>query len=277
MHPADERVRRRVSQAARSVTSRKQLAIESWRRFREFVPDLQQSWCALVSGGGVAFSLVLFLAVGRLVARALPLGALIAQGSFVAWGGLWMRGFWRRRADYRRRYGALAYRELFFRFLLPAMVGGLAALCFPLLVGGERLLPSVIAYAPAAYLAATAQLLELRGKEVFWNIDFRSFVYNVFPERRHLITTGIFHWLRHPVYSAFVRFVFALALIRNNLPAVVCAGFGAAAIWLLARAEEAELERLDPDYANYREHVPALFASRPVRFWRFLLTGREID
>jgi protein-S-isoprenylcysteine O-methyltransferase Ste14 len=257
------------------VASRRQIALESWRRLVEFVPDLRRPRCAVVTCAGILLTLVIFLAAGRLAARVLPNGALIAQAAFVAWAGGWMLAFWRRRRDYRRRYGMLAYRELFFRFLLPAMAGGLATLCFPILVGGERLLPAVIACGLSAYLALTAQLLEVRGKEVFWNIDFRGFVYNVFPERRHLVVTGIFHWLRHPVYSAFVRFVFALALIRNNLPAVLCAGFGAAGIWLLARAEEGELERAEPAYASYRRGVDGFFASHPLRFWSFLFTGRE--
>jgi hypothetical protein len=63
----------------------------------------------------------------------------------------------------------VAYRELFFRFLVPAIVGTVAALCFPVLVGGERLLPPVVAWGFATYLLGSALLLEVRGKEVFWD------------------------------------------------------------------------------------------------------------
>ncbi len=261
----------------RSVRSRKEIAVESWRRWVEFVPELRRPWCAVAVGAGVVLGVVFFLAAGHMAARALPFGALLAQAAFVLWGGLWMSAFWRRRADYRRRYETLAYRELFFRFLLPAMVGGVAALCFPLLVGGERLLPSVVASGFSVYLLVTALLIELRGREVFWNIDLRGFVYSVFPERGQILTTGIFYRLRHPVYSTFVRFVFGEALIRNNLPAVMCAGVGAAGIWLLARAEERDLERREAGYASYRRQVPAFFVTPPLRFWRFLIAGRDAD
>ena len=258
-----------------SVTSRKELAVESWRRWVEFVPELRRPWCAVAVGAGVVLGVLFFLAAGHLAARALPFGAVLAQAGFVLWGGLWMAAFWRRRADYRRRYGTLAYRELFFRFLMPAMVSGVAALCFPLLVGGERLLPSVVASGFSVYLLVTALLIELRGREVFWNIDLRGFVYSVFPERGQILTAGIFGRLRHPVYSAFVRFVFGEALIRNNLSAVLCAGVGAIGIWLLAREEERDLERYQAGYVAYRRGVPAFFVARPMRFWRFLIAGRD--
>jgi len=34
------------------------------------------------------------------------------------------------------------------------------------------------------------------------------------------------------------------------------------------------LEQNDPQYLNYRRQVPAFFVTRPLQFWRFLLTGR---
>ena len=182
-------------------------------------------------------------------------------------------GFRRHRIAYRERYGVLAYRHLFFCFLIPFVVVGAAAVVFPFFVSGRPLLPRVVAYTVAAYLLVTMALLEARGTEIFWDMEWRAFVYNVFPERGRVVTSGIFGWLRHPLYSAAMRFAFGVALMRNNLPALLCAGLVGMGLWLLGAVEERELVQRDPQYAAYRAAVPAFCAAHPVRFWRYLLTG----
>ncbi|HXQ24522.1 MAG TPA: methyltransferase [Candidatus Acidoferrales bacterium] len=247
---------------------------DSWRRLGEVLPEMRRPWCAAVVWGSIAVATLGCLLLGRLAARAVPGGALLVQSALVLWAGTWMLpGFWRHRAAYRERYGTQAYRYLFFRFLAPFFAVGGAAIYFPLLVDGERLLPPAIAYGFAAYLLVTAQLMEVRGKEIFWDIEWRPFVYNVFPERGRTVTAGIFHWLRHPVYSAGIRFAIALALLRNNAPALLCAAVVAVGLAVWGRIEERELEQKDAGYATYRRRTPAFFVLRPLRFWRFLLTG----
>ena len=235
---------------------------------------MRRPWCAALVWGGVAVAAAAYLLLGRMVARAVPYGAPLMQSAFVLWAGAWMfLGFRQHRAAYRQRYGTLAYRQLFFRFLVPFLVGGVAAVYFPLLVDGERRLPSIIAYSLAAYFLVTTQLIEVRGTEIFWDVEWRGFVYSVFPERGLTVTSGIFHWLRHPVYSAGMRFTIALALVRNNSPAFLCAALLVAGLWVLGSAEERDLVQRDAEYAHYRKRVPAFFAIRPVRFWRYLLIG----
>jgi protein-S-isoprenylcysteine O-methyltransferase Ste14 len=246
---------------------------ESWRRFAEFLPEMRRPWIAALVWGDLVLAWALALALGTAASRALPLGAVLVQSGFVLWAAAWMRGFWRRRSAYRERYGAEAYRYLFFRFLLPAVVGAVSALCFPALVAGDRLLPRLLAWALAAYLLASMLLLELRGREVFWDLALRAFVYSVFPERGRILTSGLFAWLGHPVYSAAMRFAFALAALRNNGPAFLCAALVAAGLWLWSRQEEEALREVEPSYGEYRERVPAFFVPQALRFWRFLVTG----
>jgi len=251
---------------------------ESWRRFGEFVPQMRRPWFAAMIVGLVAVVCGLLLAGGYFVDRAVPYGGVAVHAAFGLWAGAWMRGgFWPRRAAYRQRYGRWAYRQLCFRFLLPALLGGLPALFFPVLVGGPPLWVPGIAYGLAAYLLLTTILMARRGRELFWNMDLRAFVYSVFPDQGPVLTSGMFAWLRHPVYSAFLRWSFALALVRNNLPALLCAGLSAAGFWLWSRVEERELVERDAGYQEYRRRVPASFLIRPLhlgRFWRFLVTGR---
>jgi len=242
----------------------------------EVLPEMRRPWCAAFMWGGITLATLLCLLLGRLAARVVPGGAVLVQCVLLLWAGAWMvPGFWRHRAAYRERYGRQAYRYLFYRFLVPFVVGAGTAVYFPVLVGGERLLPPVIAYGLAAYLFVTVQLIEVRGKEIFWDIEWRGFVYSVFRERGRVVSAGIFRWLRHPVYSAAMRFALALSLVRNNLPALSCAVLVAVGVAVWGRIEEGELKRKDTDYAMYCQRTPAFFVVRPVRFWRFLLTGEE--
>lgn len=252
--------------------TRRELLRASGRRFEAFAPAMQRPWFAALVWTGVVLACGAVLALGYTVARTWRCGAVVTQLAFLSWAGGWMyAGFWRHRALYRQRYGTLAYQRLASRFLLPALIGGGPIVYFPGLVAGEALLPAALAYAGAGYLLVTTCLIEVRGKEVFWNLDLRTFVYTVFPEHAPMFKTGIFEWLRHPIYSAFIRWVFALALLRNNTSAIACAALGSAGVWCLARLEEDDLQRRDPDYRDYRRRVSAFFVAPPVGFWRFLL------
>ncbi|MGH3056491.1 MAG: hypothetical protein ACRDL7_16070, partial [Gaiellaceae bacterium] len=171
-------------QPPRNVRTRREVLSESWGRLGEVLPEMRRPWCAALVWGGVTIATVGCLLLGRVAARAVPGGAVVVQSVLVLWAGAWMLpGFWHHRAVYRMRYGPHAYRHLFYRFLVPFFVGGGAAVYFPLLVDGQRLLPPVIAYGVALYLLLSVQLMEVRGKEIFWDIEWRPFVYNVFPER----------------------------------------------------------------------------------------------
>lgn len=235
---------------------------------------MRRPWRAALLWGGMTVGSVLCLLLGAMLGHATLYAPVLVQSAFVLWAGGWMfLGFRRQRITYRERYGTLAYRQLFFRFLVPFVVVGAAAAVFPSLVGGPPLLPRVLAYGASAYLLVTMALLELRGEEIFWDIEWRAFVYNVFPERGRLVTSGLFSWVRHPIYSAAIRFALGLALVRNNVPALLCALLVAMGVWLLGAAEERDLRERDPQYAAYRAAVPAFFATHPVRFWRYLLTG----
>jgi len=258
------------------MPSRRDVARESWRRFGEFLPEMRRPSIATLVCAGAVLGCGGFLVAGTAVAGAVPGGPLLVQAAYGVWAAAFMLGgFWRLRPAYRERYGERAYGELAFRFLLPALTGGVAALFFPIFVSGERLLPRPLAWGIAAYLLATAQLLQRRGPEIFWSWDIRAFVYSVFPERARVLTSGVFGFVRHPVYSAMVRWALALGLIRNNSASVACGAMVVAGMWAWSRVEERDLEGSSPEYARYRRDVPALFSMRPLAFWRYLAAGRS--
>jgi len=258
------------------MPSWRQVAIESWQRFGEYLPEMQRPWSAALVWGGFVVVQGVALSVALVITRSAPHGALLAQGLLIIWGAVWMYGgFWRHRVSYRQRYGMQAYRLLFVRFLFPALTVLAAAAIFPVFVPGPPLLPPIVAYGAAAYLLVTMELMALRGADLFWNVDVRAFVYSVYPERGRVITSGIFQWVRHPVYSAAVRMTIGLAALRNNLDAFLCAALIAVAAVAWAGVEERALEERDPQYADYRQRVAAFCVRTPIGFWRYLLTGRS--
>ncbi|MGE3817997.1 MAG: hypothetical protein AB7I30_01040, partial [Isosphaeraceae bacterium] len=80
-----------------------------------------------------------------------------------------------------------------------------------------------------------------------------------------------------PIYSAAVRGIVALAIVRNNLEALTCGLMLAVGFALWAGLEDREMARRFPDYSEYRRATPGFFVLRPsrvLRFWRHLLTGQ---
>jgi protein-S-isoprenylcysteine O-methyltransferase Ste14 len=91
----------------------------------------------------------------------------------------------------------------------------------------------------------------------------RSFHATANPTAGGLVTTGPYHWLRHPIYTAAMLFVWAGVLYYRTTPAIAAAGLvtiGAAARMF---AEETYLRETYPEYQAYKSRtarmVPFLF------------------
>ncbi len=78
-----------------------------------------------------------------------------------------------------------------------------------------------------------------------------------------LVTGGLYHWIRHPMYSSVLLGAAALALLSN--PLAGWASWAALAIVLLLKSslEEDWLQQRHPGYAAYMQHskrfLPWLF------------------
>jgi protein-S-isoprenylcysteine O-methyltransferase Ste14 len=83
-------------------------------------------------------------------------------------------------------------------------------------------------------------------------------VIQIAPEPRadgHLVTAGIYRWLRHPIYTGMLLVIVGLFLRQ---PGVFVAIAGAAVIIFLmvkSRFEEQLLAARYPDYADYRKRT----------------------
>lgn len=187
--------------------------------------------------------------------------------------------FWRRQA-YRAKWGALAYRNAFVRFILsgPPMI--FAALAHNAYLPGARLL---LGWAGTAvlilglFLFVSGLVLWVRSILTF-GIDNLAMLYVYFPNEGQMVNSSIYSVIRHPVYSAVAHLGLALGLWRGTWFSIAFGLFMPVGllIWLRFVEEPELIERFGDGYAAYRRKVPAFWprVQNWKKFFRFLITGR---
>lgn len=122
-------------------------------------------------------------------------------------------------------------------------------------------LPDVGVYASQGWLWWWLVGLQVLGGMVafaaFWPIDGAVFLgLRQAPESiEPFVVSGIYRWIRHPMYSGVMLFLWASpnqSVNSLSVVVVVCCYF----IWG-ARFEEKRMLAQHPDYAIYQQHVPA--------------------
>ncbi len=85
-----------------------------------------------------------------------------------------------------------------------------------------------------------------------------------FEKTSQLVTSGIYHYIRHPLYSSLLFLTWGIFFKSITLPGVVLTAAATIALILTARADEAECIRFfGENYAAYmrisKRFVPFLF------------------
>jgi protein-S-isoprenylcysteine O-methyltransferase Ste14 len=70
-----------------------------------------------------------------------------------------------------------------------------------------------------------------------------------------LVTTGIYAWVRHPLYASLIYAGFGWALLWNSYPALIIAALDLCFFTAKAQAEERHLRAKFPTYADYSTRV----------------------
>jgi protein-S-isoprenylcysteine O-methyltransferase Ste14 len=70
-----------------------------------------------------------------------------------------------------------------------------------------------------------------------------------------LVTSGIYRWIRHPLYTAVGCGTIGWGLLRESLPVLFCAGLLLVLLDRKARREEAHLVKVFPGYQAYARRV----------------------
>jgi len=123
--------------------------------------------------------------------------------------------------------------------------------------------------ARSALLLPSAILIVLGLCYTIWALSYLRRSFSIMPEARRLVTGGPYALSRHPLYLGE-----GTAAVGLYLPTIGPIGLLGLAVFLTAqyvriRAEERVLERVFPEYAEYRRRVPR-YLPDPVRLLRNL-------
>jgi protein-S-isoprenylcysteine O-methyltransferase Ste14 len=106
---------------------------------------------------------------------------------------------------------------------------------------------------------AAGAALALAGVGLFaWGARILGHLFSIWVAPRpagHVITTGPYRMVRHPVCAGQVLIAFGYALMRGSVPAVALAMVYLAVVLLKVTREEAWLRATYPDYAAFAAHT----------------------
>ncbi len=94
-------------------------------------------------------------------------------------------------------------------------------------------------------------LLRSRGRPELREREGESLY--TFERTRELVTSGVYRWVRHPMYASLLWLAWGVFLKRPSWPALGLAIVATACLWLTARSEEAEDMAFFGD--TYREYM----------------------
>lgn len=240
--------------------------------------ELAHSLNGLLAIATVIVSVLAAIAVFRAVDGRFFASTLVTQ-ALVMWSGLAIVSqMLLRRAALKARYGNRAFSMAFRWFAIPGLTLIAVGVAHFAWIEGERVVPHEIALLPVVYLLVTGVVLWVRAVFVF-GLDNLSLMYVYYPAESRLVSSNVYSTLRHPIYSAVLRFIFALVLWNGSAFALFAGVMAPLSMFVWVRTvEERELiERFGEGYRDYRRHVPAFFNFDPrawVTLWRFLVSGK---
>jgi protein-S-isoprenylcysteine O-methyltransferase Ste14 len=230
---------------------------------------------------GVPVILFLFVTILFITEdRTWPVWLLDGEVVIGTLGFVLMYMFFRVRADFKEKYGPLAYSEAATRCLFPGLALIFAVIARIGYIPGPPI-PHFWWY-PALdvlgwLLIITGGLLWVRSVQVF-GVDNLTMLYVYHPEEGRIVHHAIYDILRHPIYGAAQRVAIGLAFLNGTWFALTLSLILALGLWGWVRlVEEKELiERFGSDYAGYRQGVPAFWPRfRDLRgFVEFMVTGK---
>jgi protein-S-isoprenylcysteine O-methyltransferase Ste14 len=134
----------------------------------------------------------------------------------------------------------------------------------PLIVKGERLLPSWIAVPLGLFLIVFG--LMIRGSSMTgsgFSIGHAFGIYLVFPEDGILVDKEVYAYLRHPLSAGVICIAIGFAFVRNNIVAILTALIYLLPILLEMKLEDDELlERFGDAHRRYMMETRALIPRR---------------
>ena len=239
---------------------------------KEKVPEFRSP---LKAGGIIVMGFLIFLGIMLFfwwVDNLVWYGVLISQSIVALVCSVFSYSFARSVEKYRNKYGERAYRYYFFHFVILLLVTGNACLFHPIMVKGPALLPCTLAVGIGIFFIFVRFLFEWHiRRSGFDEIGHGLGIYMVFPEEGRRINTGIYTYIRHPMHAGDFCLALGLALLRNNVLAILAALISFIPFIVETRLEDTELvKRFGEEHKEYIESTGAFFPHNIGKFLRFL-------
>ncbi|WP_434510641.1 isoprenylcysteine carboxylmethyltransferase family protein [Desulfitobacterium sp. AusDCA] len=94
----------------------------------------------------------------------------------------------------------------------------------------------------------------------YWSPDL------IIQEDHQLVTTGVYHWVRHPMYSALTVFMAGISLLSANLIIILPHALTLLSLYSRIEKEEKMMEkRFGEEYLKYEKHTGRLLPRIPLK------------
>ncbi len=121
------------------------------------------------------------------------------------------------------------------------------------------------------YIGVAISLVGVGLVVVGWREIYRQY-WSKERNQGHLVTTGIYHYIRHPQYTGFMLITFGMMLEWVTLPLLIMWPILGVVYYRLAKKEEADMEKeFGHEYVEYRNRT-SMFVPLP-RFTRTAPAG----
>ena len=190
------------------------------------------------------------------------------------------------RNKYRQKYGDLAFQYYWLKYHSCTVPAVCAAFYFPLLLAQYEFLPVRFVCMPAHPL--TRNLFPffvsipigisivivgylIKKPSGGYGKDIDNYLYEIYPEKSKLLTTGTYKFIRNPQYLGRGVIAVGFGVIANNISAIVAGFIHLLSYCIIIPAEDRELiKRFGKDFIKYKSEVPAILPKfgNWIRFFR---------
>jgi protein-S-isoprenylcysteine O-methyltransferase Ste14 len=245
--------------------------------FLSYVPAFK-SWRIVVLNYFFQFLLFIFFIISFWwISSNYLFGALVAEFIIVFFGTLPYKYITKNsgkiRENYLKKYGRFAAQKLWFNYESYTIPFLSSSLYFPLMLIKYDFIPNIITLQPhfltnslfPFYISIPIGILiiiigvKIKRPSGGFGELVESYIYLIYPDKSKLLKDGKYQYIRHPRYLGRATIAFGLAIIANNILAILVAAIHTGTFWSMIPYEEYELSnRFGDEYKSYKEKVPAL-------------------
>lgn len=223
------------------------------------------------------FSIIVFF---FWICRHFIYGALLVQ-TVLSFGGTYPYRYITKNAqkiryEYRSKYGSYACQKLWLNYQSYTIPILSSSLYLPILVHNNSFLPSIIklenSFIVHKFIPSKFEVILIMGGSFLiitgglirrysggFSPFIESYFHVIYPEKGKLIKEGAYKYVRHPRYLGRGMIAMGLALVANNLLAILLALIHFLAFCALIPLEEKELVmRFGKEYKNYKKKTPVI-------------------